>query len=50
MWYISLHVMDAVPSMLAKPADMLTLEYQSIKRRIPQLNNTLLNVVLQRIT
>ena len=41
--------MDAVPSMLAKPADMLPLEFQSIKRRIPLLDNTLLNVVVQRI-
>ena len=35
MLYIKLHVMDAVPSMLAKPADMLPLEFQSIKRSIP---------------
>ena len=43
-------VMDAVPSMLAKPADMLPLEFQSIKIRIPLLDNTLLIVVVQRIT
>ena len=42
--------MDAVASKLAKPADMLPLEFQSIKRTIPLLDNTLLNVVVQRIT
>ena len=42
--------MDAVPSMLAKPVDMLQLESQSFKRRIPMLDNTWLNVVVQRIT
>ena len=31
--------MDAVPSMLAKPADMLPLEFQRIKRRIPLSDN-----------
>ena len=31
--------MDAVPSMLAKPADMLPLEFQSIKRRITLSDN-----------
>ena len=50
MGYIKLHVMDAVPSMLAKPDDMLPLEFQSIKRRIALLDNTLLNVLVQRIT
>ena len=49
MLYKKLHVMDAVPSKLAKPAKMLPLEFQSIKRRIPPWDNTSLNVVLQRI-
>ena len=35
MWYIKLHVMDAVPSMLDKPADMLPLEIQRIKEGFP---------------
>ena len=35
---------------VAKPADLLPLEFQRIKRRIPLLDNTLLNVVVQRIT
>ena len=47
---IKLHLMDAVPSMLAKPADMFQLEFQNIERRIPLSDNTLLNVVVQRIT
>ena len=47
MWYIKLLVID-VPSMLAKTA-MLPLEFRSIKRRIPQFDNTSLNVVVQRI-
>ena len=34
--------MDAVPSKLAKPADMLPLEFHSIKRRIPLLDITLI--------
>ena len=41
--------MDAVPSMLAKPADMLPLEFWSIKSRIPQWDKTSLNVAVQRI-
>ena len=48
MWYIKLHVMDAVPSILAKPADILPLEFRSINR-IHQWDNTSLNVVVQRI-
>ena len=40
--------MDAVPSMLAKPADILPLEIRNIKRRIPQCD-TSLNVLVQRI-
>ena len=40
--------MDSVLSMLAKPADMLSLEFRSIKRRIHLWDNTSLNVVIQR--
>ena len=49
MWYIKLHVRDAVSSMLAKPADMLPLEFWSIKRRISKWDSTSLNVVVQRV-
>ena len=35
--------------MLDKPADMLPLEFQSIKRRIPLWDNASLNVVVQGI-
>ena len=42
--------MDAVPSMLAQPADMLPLEFRSVRRTIPLWDKTSLNVVVQRIT
>ena len=50
MWYINLRVKDLVQSILAKPADMLPLVFLSIKRKVPLLDNTLLNVAVQRIT
>ena len=41
--------MDAIPNMLAKPGDMLTLEVQNLKRKILPWDKTLFNVVVQRI-
>ena len=49
MWYIKLHVKEVISSMLAKPADMLQLEFGYIKRKIPISENTLLNGVVHRI-
>ena len=41
--------MNAVPSMLPKPAEILPIEFLSIKRKIPLWDNTSLSVVVQRI-
>ena len=49
MWYIELHVLDALPSKLAKPAAMLPLEFRRIKRRTHQQDKTSLNFVVQRL-
>ena len=49
MRYINLHLLDAVPSILVKPADRLPIEFRSYKRRIPQWDNCSLNFVVQRI-
>ena len=35
MCYIKLPVLDAIRSMLAKPADILPLEFQNIKKKSP---------------
>ena len=49
MLYIKWHVMDAIVSTLDKSAYNLPLEFWKIKRKIPMWNNTLLDVVVQRI-
>ena len=41
--------MDAVPSVLAKLADMLPLEFRNIKRKILRWDNTSFNVVVRGI-
>ena len=33
MWYIMFQVNDVIPSMLAKPAEILLLEFKNIKRK-----------------
>ena len=49
MWYIKLHLIDAAPYMLAKPADMLQLEFRIIKKKVSLTENISLNVVVQLI-
>ena len=41
MQYIEIHVMDAIPFMLAKTANMLPLEIRSIKKKDPPVGQHL---------
>ena len=48
-WCIELHVMNAILSILAKPANKLPLKFWNFRRNMPLRDNTSMNIVVHCI-